>query len=116
MLYINKTGENTLTLNVNNNSRDSFSTYDLKFTHILSQDIKTYTIDTSDNTQYGVNDRYCEMVFTADFTYEGENKLEILGNGSILVYSGIVIVGEQTEEFIQYVSDNENNSNYIYIE
>lgn len=116
MNYITPNVSNTLTLNVNNNSRDTFVSYTLEFTHILSQYVKTFVIDTTDNTEYGSNDRYCEFVFSNDLLYEGEYQLKIYGNGSILVYTGIVINGELIETFIQYESDNENNENYIYIE
>jgi len=116
MIYLTKTGSTTLTSNVNKNTRDAVTTYLLKFTHIMSQDVKTYTIDVLNPTEYGENDRYCELVFDANFTYEGENSLEIYANGTDLVYTGIVIVGEQTETFVQYTSNNENNSNYIYVE
>lgn len=116
MIYINKTGVTTLVLNVNNNTRDSFTTYLLKFTHILSNNVKQYTVNTNIPQQYSENNRYCEMVFVGNFTYEGEYKLEIYGNSSVLVYTGIIIVGEQTDEFTTYISDNENNTNYIYVE
>ena len=116
MIYIKKTGSITLTLNVNNNTRDDVSTYLLNFTHIMSNDNKQYTIDTTNPYQFGKNDRYCEMVFTGTFYYEGEYKLQIYANGTDKVYDGIVIVGEQTEEFIKYVSDNEENNNYIYLD
>lgn len=116
MIYINKTGSTTITSNVNNNSRDIISTYLLEFTHIMSQDLKTYTINVSNPLEYGENDRYCELVFTGDFQYEGEYQLKILANGTDVVYTGIVIVGEQVETFTQYISDNENNNNYIYVE
>ena len=116
MIYLTKIGVNTITSNVNNNSRDVVTTYLLRFTHIMSQDIKEYIINVNDPTQYGENDRYAELVFTTDFVYEGENKLEILANGTTNVYTGIVIVGEQVETFIQYTSNNENNKNYIYVE
>lgn len=118
MIYLNKTGQNTLILNINNNSRSVFSTYDLKFTHILSQSVNNFTIDLSDSTEYSVNSRYCTITFISNFDYEGEYSLEIRGNNTELVWSGIIIVGEviPTDTFNELVSDNEENNNFIYIE
>jgi hypothetical protein len=115
MIYINQTGTTTITTNVNNNSRDVVSTYLLRFTHIMSQNVTEYTIDTTNPLEYGENDRYCEMVFNANFKYEGENSLEIYTNGTDLVYTGIVIVGQLIEDMTSYISDNEDGQNYIYI-
>lgn len=121
MLYLQKAQQNTLTLNINNNSRDTFSGYTLTFTHIMSKEVKSYTVSTSNPTQYAQNIRYCEIELdftTDDLNYEGEYQLNIFGNGTTLVYTGITIL-EGTEEsnpFTQYISDNEVNENYIYIQ
>jgi len=50
--------------------------------------------------------------------YEGQYQLQIFGNGTSLVYTIMceVVDTNQTDTFIQYQSDNEDNSNYIYIE
>jgi hypothetical protein len=123
MLYIQKGQQNTLVMNINNNSTSTFATYDLVFTHIMSQEVKTYTIDTNDNTEYGQNIRYCEIVLNLqdagqDLNYEGEYQLKIYGNGTDLVFTGIAIL-QGTEEqpfFTEYISPNEENENYIYIQ
>ena len=122
MLYLQKAQENTLVLNINNNSRDTFTGYTLEFTHIMSKEVKSYSIDTNNPTQYGSNIRYCEIVLPLqddDLNYEGEYQLNIYGTpGIVLVYTGIAIL-EGTQEspaFTQYISPNEVNENYIYIE
>ena len=121
MLYINKGVENTLTMNINNNSTTTFSGYTLEFTHIMSKEVKTYTVNTSNNTQFAQNIRYCEIVLPLDIddlNYEGEYNLNIYGNGTTLVFVGIAIL-EGTEEapaFTEYISPNETNENYIYIQ
>lgn len=122
MQIITKNRINTLYLNINNNSRESFSTYLLTFTHALSQDVKSYTIDTSNNAVYGENDRYCEINLDLrnvnDLNYEGQYTLQIFGNNNTLVYTTLVHVKTvaDPEPFIQYVSDNEDAEKYIYIE
>lgn len=110
-------------MNINNNSTNTFATYDLVFTHIMSQEVKTYTIDTSNNAEYGQNIRYCEIVLNLqdageDLNYEGEYQLKIYGNGTDLVFTGIAILQGTEEEpfFTQYISPNEVNENYIYIQ
>ena len=123
MLYLNKGQQNELTLNINNNSTTSFSGYTLTFTHIMSQEVKSYTVSTSDPQVYAQNIRYCEIILNLqdpgqDLNYEGEYNLNIYGNGTELVFTGIAIL-EGTEEeplFTTYVSPNENNENYIYIQ
>jgi len=121
MLYINKGVENTLTMNINNNTTTTFASYVLEFTHIMSKEVKTYTVDTSNNAQYAQNIRYCEIVLPLDvddLNYEGEYNLNIYGNGTTLVFVGIAIL-EGTQEspaFTEYISPNETNENYIYIQ
>jgi len=113
---------NNLTLNINNNSREVFTSYDLEFTHVMSKERKVYTVNTNNPTQYLENIRYCEVTInlsTNDLTYLGQYNLNIFGDGTDLVFNGIVILEGQNAEttpFTQYISPNEDNSNYIYIE
>jgi hypothetical protein len=121
MIYINKGQSNELVLNINNNSRTDFSGYTLTFLHILSQEVKSYTILTN-GPYFGENVRYCEIVLDLtnnDLNYEGQYQLQIFGNGTSLVYTGMVFVNGTTEtgnDFISFISDDEDNSNYIYIQ
>ena len=118
MIYLTKTSLNTLTLNITNNSRTTFTGYTFVFKHIMSQESKTYTIDTSDTNVFTSNERYCEVkidLSADDLNYFGQYELNIYGNGDTLVYTGITNVKDGWEEFIEYDSDNENNSNYIYV-
>jgi hypothetical protein len=123
MLILQKGIQNELVLNINNNSRTDYSTYLLTFVNILSQEVKSYSIDTSDPLVYGENDRYCEIVLNfqlpgQDLNYEGQYQLEIFGNGTQLVYTGMVRLEGTTEDnsFVQYISPDEDNSNFIYIQ
>lgn len=123
MLYLQKGQQNELVMNINNNSTTSFSTYTLTFTHIMSQEVKSYIVDTSDPSEYAQNIRYCEIVLNLqdagqDLNYEGEYQLKIYGNGTELVFTGIAILEGSEEEplFTTYISPNEVNENYIYIE
>lgn len=122
MLYLQKGQENNLILNINNNSRLTFTGYTLEFTHIMSKEVKTYTVSTSNSTEYFQNIRYCEILldFTVDdLNYLGEYILNIYGQSqNELVYSGIAILEgtEQGSTFTQYISPNEDNANYIYIQ
>ena len=122
MIILNKGQSNTLVLNINNNSRTDFSGYTLTFLHIVSQEEKTYTISTSNNAQFGENDRYCEIILNFagnDLNYEGQYQLKIYGNGTQLVYTGMARLDGTTEQgntFTQYISNDEENNNYIYIQ
>ena len=122
MLILQKSQQNELVLNINNNSRQDFSGYTLTFVHVLSQEEKTYTISTSNPAQFGENDRYCEIVLNLqndDLNYEGQYQLQIFGNGTNLVFTSMVrLIGttEKGNDYISYVSPNEENSNYIYIQ
>jgi hypothetical protein len=121
MLYINKAQVNNLILNINNNSTQSFTTYDLVFTHIMSKKQKTYTISTSNPTQYTSNQRYCTIVLdlaSDDLIYLGQYQLNIFGDGTEEVYVTMSVLQgtEETNPFTQYVSPNETNENYIYIQ
>lgn len=119
MLYIKKGEVNNLVLNINNNARPEFTGYTLTFTHKMSSEVKSYTISTSDPNVYTSNIRYCTIVLdltTDDLNYLGQYQLDIFGNGTDNVFIGLVILEEGTLEspFIQYISPNENNENYIY--
>ncbi len=123
MLYLQKGQQNELVMNINNNSATTFSGYTLVFTHIMSQEVKSYTVNTADPAEYAQNIRYCEIILNLqdagqDLNYEGEYQLKIYGNGTQLVFTGIAIL-QGTEEqplFTTYISPNEVNENYIYIE
>lgn len=122
MLYIQKGDENTLVLNINNNSRDTFTGYTLTFTHIMSKEVKSYSIDTSNNLQFAQNIRYCEIVLdltTNDLNYLGQYILNIYGQpNNVLVYTGMVVLEgtQESQPFTEYISPNETNENYIYIQ
>jgi len=120
MLYINKGEVNNLVLNINNNARPNFNTYDLVFTHIMSKLQKTYVIDTNNPLQYTSNIRYCTIVLdltTDDLIYEGQYQLNIFGDGEQEVYVTMVELQSVTTDrpFTEYISPNEVNENYIYI-
>jgi hypothetical protein len=122
MLYINKGVENVLVLNINNNSRDTFTGYTLVFTHIMSKETKTYTVNTSNPLQYQQNIRYCQIVLPlnqSDLNYLGQYQLNIYGDGTNLVFISMAELVSNTPEsnpFISYDSPNEVNENYIYIQ
>ena len=124
MLYLQKGQQNELILNINNNSRETFASYTLVFTHVLSQESKSYVIDTSDQAEFGENERYCEIILDLnvagqDLNYEGQYGLKIYGNGSTLVFTGLAMLEGTTEQgntFTEYVSNDEDNDNYIYIQ
>ena len=91
----------------------------------MSKEVKTYSIDTSDPTQYGQNIRYCEIVLELqipgqDLNYEGEYQLNIYGDGDLTknVFVGIAVLQGNVEapSFTEYISPNEVNENYIYIQ
>ena len=123
MLILQKGQQNELVLNINNNSRADFSGYTLTFTHTLSQEVKSYTISTSNPAEFGENIRYCEIVLNLqlpgqDLNYEGQYQLQIFGNGTNLVYTGLVRLDGTAENntIISYVSNNEENEQFIYIQ
>ena len=122
MLYMNKGQENTLVLNINNNSRETFTGYTLVFTHIMSKEVKSYSVDTSDPTEYFQNIRYCTITLdltTDDLNYEGQYQLNIYGRpNNELVFVGMVVLDGTAESnpFTEYISPNETNENYIYIQ
>ena len=122
MIIMNKGQQNELILNINNNSRTDFSGYTLTFTHILSQEEKSYVIPTSNPQLFAENIRYCEIILNLqndDLNYEGQYQLKIYGDGTSLVYTGMVRLNgttEQGNDFVTYQSPDEDNSNYIYIQ
>jgi hypothetical protein len=122
MLYMNKGEENTLVLNINNNSRETFTGYTLVFTHIMSKEVKSYSVSTSNPTQYFQNIRYCTITLdltTEDLNYEGQYQLNIYGQpNNELVFVGMVVLEGTAEAnpFTEYISPNEANQNYIYIQ
>ena len=122
MLYMNKGEENTLVLNINNNSRSTFESYDLVFTHIMSKEVKTYSVQTNNPTEFFENIRYCTITLdltTDDLNYEGQYQLNIYGQpNNELVFVGMVVLDGTAEShpFTEYISPNETNENYIYIQ
>lgn len=122
MLYLNKGEENVLVLNINNNSRETFTSYNLIFTHIMSKEVKTYTISTSDPAEFFQNIRYCTITLDFaidDLNYEGQYQLKIYGNpDNQLVFTGMVVLQgtAESDPFTEYISPNEVNENYIYIQ
>jgi hypothetical protein len=122
MLYIQKGQVNDLTLNINNNAREVFTGYTMVFTHIMSKEVKSYSVATDNPAEYAQNIRYCEIVLdltTDDLNYLGQYQLNIYGTpNDVPVFVGMVVL-EGTQEsnpFTQYISDNEVNENYIYIQ
>jgi hypothetical protein len=121
MLILQKGQSNELVLNINNNSRQDFTGYTLTFLHILSQEEKSYVVPTT-LPNFAENIRYCEIIVDLendDLNYEGQYQLKIYGNGTSLVYTGMARLDGTTEQgntFTSYVSPDEDNSNYIYIQ
>lgn len=123
MLYIQQGQVNTLTLSIVQNSRDIFETYSLIFTHVMSSDKKSYIIPLDDSQIYFQNIRYCtiELDLTGinNLPYEGQYTLQIIGEpNNVSVYNGFCMINGtvETNPFTEYVSPNENNENFIYIQ
>jgi len=121
MLYLEKGQENDLVLNINNNTANVFATYTLQFTHIMSKEVKSYTVNTSDPNQYEQNIRYCIIYLNLtndDLNYQGQYNLNIYGDNDTLVFVGIAMLNgpAETTPFTQYISYNEVNENTIYIQ
>lgn len=123
MIILNKGQQNELILNINNNSRTDFSGYTLTFTNSLSKEVKSYTVNTSNPAQYADNDRYCEIILNfqnpgQDLNYEGQYQLQIFGNGTNLVYTGLCRLVGTTENntIVEYISTDDDNEKYIYIQ
>ena len=123
MIYLNKGQENTIYLNINNNTRSVAEYYTLVFTHVMSKKEKEYTIPTNDPNLYFSNNRYCTITLdlaTDDLIYEGQYNLNIYGflnNELLKVYNGYAILDGTVEAnpFTEYISPNEINENYIYL-
>ena len=96
--------------------------YTLTFLNILSQEEKSYTISTSNPAQFTSNIRYCTITLNLvgnDLNYEGQYQLDIFGNGETKVYTGMVrLLGteEKGNSYTEYISPDEDNNNYIYIQ
>ena len=122
MQYIKKGDINNLVLNINNNARPNFTTYDLVFTHIMSKLQKTYTVYTNNPNQYSSNIRYCTLTIdfsgANDLVYEGQYQLNIFGDGDQPVYVTMAVAEglAESKPFTEYKSPNEVNENYIYIQ
>ena len=88
----------------------------------MSKEVKTYTVDLTNPNQYFQNIRYCTITldFTAnDLNYEGQYQLNIYGQpNNKLVFIGMVVLEGTAESnpFTEYISPNETNENYIYIQ
>jgi hypothetical protein len=123
MIILNKGQQNELVLNINNNSRTDFNTYTLTFTNSLSKEVKSYIVNTSNPAQYADNERYCEIILNfqnpgQDLNYEGQYQLQIFGNGTNLVYTGLCRLVGTTENntIVEYISTDDDNEKYIYIQ
>jgi hypothetical protein len=122
MIYLNKGDENSLVLNINNNSRDNFTGYTLEFTHVMSKEVKTYLINKSNPAEYFQNIRYCEILLPLDINdlnYLGQYELNIFGTpNNVLVFNGMAVLegAQESTPFTEYISPNETNENYIYIQ
>jgi hypothetical protein len=87
----------------------------------MSREEKVYTISTANPAEYFSNIRYCTITLdltTDDLNYEGQYILNIYGNGTENVFNGYAILDGNVEgdPFTQYISPNEINENYIYIQ
>jgi len=125
MIYMTKNVVNVLYLNINNNSRKDFDTYTLEFIHVMSKERKVYVIDLNNPTEYFSNIRYCTITLdlsTDDLNYEGQYVLNIVGSGNgnnpENVFKGMMVLDGLAEShpFTEYISPNETNENYIYIQ
>jgi len=115
MIYINKTQDNTLVLNINNNISVSYTSYTFTFTHVMSAEIQNYILSpTYENNRYSTFDL---NLTSDDLVYEGQYLLQIYGNGTDMIYTNFAMV-EGTEEsnpFYEYISPNETMESYVYI-
>lgn len=121
MIIIKNNEINEISLNINNSTRVTIEELKLTFTHVMSKDVKVYEIDVNDNTQYGANDRYCEVVLdliAEPVTYNGQYELVVEINDYLTALKTIAEIEPEVEvdPFTEYQSDNEDNENYIYIE
>jgi hypothetical protein len=88
----------------------------------MSKEVKTYLINKSNPAEYFQNIRYCEILLPLDINdlnYLGQYELNIFGTpNNVLIFNGMAVL-EGTQEsnpFTEYISPNETNENYIYIQ
>lgn len=113
MILLNQNTRNEIALNIN--LYGEYDTYNLVFTHSLSQYVKEFVIDAANSNEYVANTRYCIIVLdNADMVHDGQYDLKIYGNNTELVYVGLVEVIGSSQVFPEYQSDNENGENYLY--
>jgi hypothetical protein len=88
----------------------------------MSKEVKSYVISTSNQSQFFENIRYCTITLdfaTDDLNYEGQYQLNIYGTpDNELVFVGMVVLNgvAESDPFTVYISPNETNENYIYIQ
>jgi hypothetical protein len=89
----------------------------------MSRETTNFVISTSNQSQYTSNVRYCTITLDLrynDLPYLGQYQLNVFGNGVEEVYVTIVDVEQantvETNPFTEYISPNEINENYIYIQ
>jgi hypothetical protein len=88
----------------------------------MSKEVKSYTVQTNNPLEFFENIRYCTITLdlaTDDLNYQGQYQLNIYGNpNNELVFIGMVVLDGPAEShpFTEYISPNEVNENYIYIE
>ena len=88
----------------------------------MSKEVKSYSVSTSDAAVFFENIRYCTITLdfaTNDLNYEGQYQLNIYGQpNNQLVFIGMVVLDGTAEAnpFTEYISQNETNENYIYIQ
>ena len=116
MIYLDNNAFGSIVLNINNNLRTAPTTYKVTLTHVMSQQSYDYTVDCSNASEYTSNDRYCTLIVPIAVQYDGQYQMKIYFNGTTLVYTGIVEIGDVIETFPEYTSDNEDGESYIYLE
>ena len=88
----------------------------------MSSEVKEYEIPTSDPDLFYSNVRYCTIQLDLtgnDLPYEGQYVLHIIGEDNTFpLYTGFAMVDglEESKPFTEYISENETNENYIYIQ
>lgn len=129
MIYITTLQSNDLTLNINNNAREPFPVDGkiyISSEHILSATVGETVELTAGTPEFQYNERYTDILLSQSVSrslfpnYDGEWKIVIRNYDNFVLYRGMVIVSGnnlvESEPFIEYESDNENNESYIYIE
>ena len=137
MLLIKKGQTNSLSVSVSLNATISNPYYLFSFTNILSKDTVNFV---PNNITNGTEDRYNEFEFiegtpinltastpTVNFNYEGQYWCEIyqqtgstnynptLSSGMIWDGRAQVIDDCPPDQYYQWESDNENNSNFVFL-